>query len=471
MSKPYTPREYQDMIRDHILDVPRCAIFGGMGIGKTVSTLTAVNIAQLEDDAPALVLAPKRVARDTWAEEARKWDHLKHMDIMPILGTKKERLAAMRYDRPVYTINYENLPWLIDHFGDRWPFRTVVADEFTRLKSLRLSYRKSSTGKEFLAGQGGIRARSLGRIAHTKIKRFIGLTGTPAPNGLKDLWGQVWFLDAGQRLGRTYTAFSERWFRTGYNGYGLEMLPGAQEQIHEAIRDLCLTIRAEDWFDLTTPRVNNVYVDLPPKARVIYKELERTMFAEIESHDVEVFNAAALTNKCLQLANGAVYIEGKNWKQVHDEKIEALESIQEETNGEQLFVVYNFRSDLERLRKAFPKAVLLTDDDGLRKFKSGDARMGLGHAKSIGHGYDGLQKHCWNIVFFGHDWNLEEYQQVIERIGPTRQAQAGFTDRQVVVHHIIARNTVDEVVMLRRDSKREVQDLLMEAMKRQRGKK
>lgn len=466
----FTPHPYQELIRDHILDVPRCAVWAGMGMGKSCTTLTALNALQLVDDAPTLVLAPLRVARDTWPEEARKWQHTKHLDIMPIIGSEKERLAALRFDRPVMTCNYENVPWLVEHYGDRWPFRNVVADESTRLKSLRLSYRTSKTGKEFLAGQGGVRTRALGKIAHTKIKRFIQLTGTPSPNGLKDLWGQMWFLDAGARLGRTHTAFMQRWFKTGFDGFEQVALPHAQEQIQEALRDLCITVDPKDWFDLREPFVNNVYVTLPAKARALYREMEKEMFMELEGHGVEAFNAAVRTSKCLQIANGAAYIDDKqNWKEIHDAKIQAVESIISETDGVPLLVAYNFKSDLSRLQKAFPKGVLLSEPKGAAAFKKGIAPLGFGHAKSIGHGYDGLQEHCWNIVFFGHDWNLEEYQQIIERVGPMRQQQSGHGDRLVTIHHIIARDTVDEMVMERRASKREVQDILLEAMKRRKA--
>jgi len=467
--KPFTPHPYQKMISDHILDVPRCAVWAGMGMGKTCAALTALNALQLVDDAPTLVLAPLRVARDTWPDEAMKWQHTKHLDIMPIVGSEKERLAALRYDRPVYSCNYDNLVWLVEHYGDRWPFRNVVADESTRLKSLRLSYRTSKTGKEFLAGQGGVRTRALGKIAHTKIKRFIQLTGTPSPNGLKDLWGQMWFLDAGARLGRTHTAFMQRWFKTDYDGYGSVALPHAQEQIQNALRDVCLTVDPKDWFDLKEPFVNNVYVTLPAKARAIYREMEKEMFVKLEEHGIEASNAAVLTGKLLQIANGAMYVDDKqNWKEIHDAKIQALESIISETDGVPLLVVYNFKSDLARLQRAFPKGVLLSAPEGAAAFKRGRAPLGFGHAKSIGHGYDGLQEYCWNVVIFAHDWNLEEYQQIIERVGPMRQEQSGHGDRLVTIHHIIARDTVDEMVMERRESKREVQDILLEAMKRRR---
>ena len=246
----FCPRPYQTMIRDHILDVPRCAIWAGMGMGKTTSTLDAIDTLALIDDAPVLVLAPLRVARSTWPQEAAKWDHLKAMNITPIVGSESERHRAIKLDAQIHTMNYENLEWLVSYWGNRWPYRTVIADESTKLKGFRLR-------------QGGKRAQALARVSHTKIKRFVQLTGTPSPNGLSDLWGQAWYLDAGQRLGRTFTSFQERWFRTAPNGFGLVALPHAQIEIQHKLRDLCLTVDAKDWFDLREPIVNNIFVDLP----------------------------------------------------------------------------------------------------------------------------------------------------------------------------------------------------------------
>lgn len=450
---------------------------------NTVSTLTALEALKFsgEEDGPVLILAPKRVARRTWSDEAEKWDHLEGYRVVPIVGTKAERVAAVAKKADAYTINYENIEWLVESWGSNWPYRVIVADEADRLKSLRLSFRTATKkdgtpGKEYLAGQGGARARALGMIAHTPlVRRFIELTGTPAPNGLKDLWGQLWFLDAGKRLGRTYEAFMQRWFQKGYDGYSVVPTAWADRQIHEAVADICLSIRSEDYFDLEKPIVNNVYVDLPAKARKLYKDMEREMFLEIEDRTSEAFGAAARTQKCLQLANGAVYVDplamtdsdprSKEWRAVHDEKIEALEDIIGEAGGAPVIVVYEFRSDLARLLKAFPKGRHLATDKDEQDFKAGRIPILFAHPKSAGHGIDGFQNVCNQIVFFGHNWSLGEYQQIIERIGPVRQMQAGL-NRSVFIHHIIARDTVDELVMERRESKREVQDILLEAAKR-----
>jgi hypothetical protein len=422
--KLYTPHEYQRHIVDHILAHERCAVWAGMGMGKTSSTLTAVDILMLAGEShPVLAVAPKRVANSTWPSEVKKWQHLSDIDAAVIVGTERERLFALRQDVPLHTVNYEQVPWLVETLGERWPYRTVIADESTRLAGFRLR-------------QGTERAKALGRIAHTKIKRFIELTGTPAPNGLAKLWGQMWFLDKGERLGRTYDAFKQRWFQQSFDGFGVTPLPFAQEQIQDKLRDLCVTIDAKDWFDLNDPIVKPVF-----------------------------------TQKCLQLANGAVYIDEdtesrtRAWRVVHDEKLDALESIVEEAGGMPILVSYEFKSDVARIIKAFPKAVRLDTNEGMATFRAGKAPIGLAHPKSMGHGIDGLQDVTNIITFFGHNWDLELYQQIIERIGPVRQKQSGH-ERPVFIYHIIARDTVDELVMARRESKREVQDILLEAMKR-----
>ena len=454
MTRDYTPRPYQTLIVEHIHTVERCAIWAGMGLGKTISTYTALDGLFLAgEDHPVLVLAPLRVARTTWPEEARKWAHLSNISVMPVVGTEMERRSALRYDASVYTTNFENLEWLVEYYGERWPFRTVVCDEATKLKSFRLR-------------QGGKRAASLAKVAHPKVKRFIELTGTPSPNGLQDLWGQMWFLDGGVRLGRTFDSFKQRWFQKSHDGYGITALPFAQEQIQDKLRDICLTIDAADWFDLEAPIVNNIFVDLPPKARQLYRDMEREMFMELAGYEVEAFNAAARTIKCLQIANGAAYIDdSQNWKGVHDEKILALEDVVTEANGAPVLVAYHFKSDLARLRKAFPLGRQLdADPDTIQQWNEGRIPVLFAHPASAGHGLN-LQDGGNILVYFGHWWNLEERMQILERIGPTRQMQAGYK-RPVFVHNIIARDTVDEQVIERVETKREVQDILLGAMRR-----
>lgn len=457
LRRDFTPHPYQREIINHVLDLPRCAIWAGMGMGKTVSSLVALDILELVEPGPTLVIAPLRVAASTWPDEAAKWSNLRNVEVSAIVGTPQQRKAALRRPANVFTINYDNLPWLQETLGDKWPFRKVVADESTRLKSFRLR-------------QGGKRAQALAKVAHNQVQRFIELTGTPSPNGLQDLWGQTWFLDRGLRLGRTYEAFKNRWFQAipGGDGYTqIKPLPFAQEQIQDALRVLSLSLDAKDWFDIADPIVSVVRVSLPNKARIQYRQMEREMFMQINEHEVEAFSAASKTIKCLQLASGAVYVgdDNKQWAEVHDGKLQALESIIEEAAGMPVLVAYHFKSDLARLRKAFPKGRHLDQDpQTIRDWNAGKIPVLFAHPASAGHGLN-LQDGGNILVFFSHWWDLEQYQQIVERIGPTRQKQAGH-DRPVFIYHIVAEDTVDEIVMARRDSKREVQDLLLEAMKR-----
>ena len=440
----------------HLYKVRRSALWMPMGGGKTVTTLTALdNLSVVEDIFPALVLAPLRVARSTWPEEVKKWPHLSHLRVSVITGTPKQRERALAEGADIYCTNYDNLVWLRKELGDEWPFKTVVADEFTRLKSYRIR-------------QGGSRARALGQVAHTHVSRFIGLTGTPAPNGVKDLWGQIWFLDQGERLGRTFSAFEQRWFRKGYDGYSLVPYDHTQKEVEDKLRDICLTVQG---LQVDEPITSPVYVDLPPMARKVYNEMEKEMFAVINDEGVEAANAAVRTQKCLQLANGALYVdEDGNWEAAHDAKLDALESIIEEANGAPVLVAYNFKHDLERLRRRFPKGrVLDADPDTIKQWNAGRISVLFAHPASAGHGLN-LADGGNILAFFGVNWNLEEHMQIIERIGPMRQKQAGY-DRPVFVYPILARNTVDDLVMDRLSSKKSVQEILLEALKRRKGTK
>lgn len=471
LRREYTPRAYAPLALDFMSSRKRSALWAAPGMGKTSLVYTLIDAYFVSGllTGPVLVIGPLRVARDTWTDEVLKWDHLRELDTAFIGGTKQQREAALKKDAQVFTTNYEQIPWLVEKLGGRWPFQMVVADESTRLKGFRLQ-------------QGTRRAQALSEVAF-QSEYWINLTGTPAPNGLLDLWGQTWFLDQGQRLGTSYSAFCERWFyrppKDGGGPFGgkLKAFKHAEKEIHSALRDVCLTLDPKDWFDLQDPVVTQIKVKLPPDARRIYDEFEDTMFAELaDQTELEVFNAAALTNKCLQIANGAVYlgkkpgaeasleeIDAAKWKGIHDAKIEALKSLVEELNVPPL-VAYQFVSDKERILKALPGFVDLSTKTGMAAFKAGDARGGVAHPKSMGHGIDGLQDVTNAIVRFGHDWNLEERMQMLERIGPVRQAQSGH-DRPVLVYDIVAEDTIDETVIERHESKREVQDLLLAAMK------
>lgn len=469
--KHYTPRAYGQIAHEFIADTPRCCLWAAPGMGKTVivETLLADMYELGGETHPTLVLAPLRVARTTWGKEAGKWNHLAGLDVVSVTGTAAERAAALKVDAPVYATNYDNLPWLRQHLGNKWPFRTVVADEATRLKSFRPK-------------QGGTRAGALGEVSHL-ARRFIELSGTPASNGLKDLWGQLWFIDNGRRLGGTYSAFESRWF--GYKrikdalthkpGIVPVIFPHAQEQIQERLKDVCLTLDPRDWFDLHEPIVAVVEVELPPKARAKYREMERDFYTQIEAHEIEAFNSASKSQKLLQLASGAIYVDptadddqqpkARAWVEVHDEKLQALESIVNEWNGTPILVAYHFKSDLARLLKWFPQARALQTQQDEDDFKAGLIPMLLLHPQSAGHGIDGFQNVSNVIVFFSHWWALEPHDQVIERVGPMRQLQIA-SGLEVFVYYIVAAGTVDADVIERHKTKGDVQQILLESMKR-----
>ena len=455
MPSDFIPRDYQEVMIEHIERHDRAALWADMGAGKTVSLYTALaNKKRAGHDVfPALVLAPKRVANTTWVDEAAKWTHLGKLRVQRLTGSQSQRLKALQPGPHVYTMNYENIPWLVKLYGEKWPFKTIIADESTKLKSYRTR-------------QGGARTRALAKVAFAKSKYFYNLTGTPSPNGLPDLWGQTWFLDKGERLGRSFTAFADRWFTVGYDGYSLWPRPGAQEEIQEALKDICLTIRAEDWFSVDKPVFVRVPVTLPPAARKLYKEMEKQLFVELGEYGVEAANAAVCTNKCLQIAAGAMYTEDcTTWSLVHDEKLRALESVAEEAAGCPLLVAYQYRTDAHRIEAAFPQAVRLDNDPRtITKWNKGEIPLLLAHPASCGHGLN-LQHGSNRLCFFNHGWNLEEYLQVIERLGPLRQKQSGY-NRPVFVYNIVAQGTVEEVVLDRLATKKSVQDALRAALAR-----
>lgn len=456
-------RVFQHLISDYIVDNPRCGIFVPMGMGKTVSTLTAVS--SLKDlgefKGKVLVIAPLRVARTTWPDEVNEWEHLRHLTVSPIIGTPEQRRKALRKEADIYTINYDNLVWLENELDGEWPFNWVIPDESTKLKGFRTR-------------QGTKRSKVLGKVAHSKIERITMLTGTPAPNGVKDLWACGWFIDRGVRLGASYKAFTDRWFRRDFTGFNYEPMPHAQKEIEGLLSDVCFSLDVKDYFDIKDPIKTVRHVVMPPKVKKEYRRLEREMFAELEDiftekkQEIVVNSAAAKTMKCLQLANGAAYVGENNhsWNEVHDAKLQELESLVEEANGMPVLVAYHFKSDLARLKKRFPQGKELDKStQTIRDWNAGKIPLLFVHPASAGHGLS-LQ-HGGNIIaFFSVNWNLEEHQQVIERIGSTRQMQSGY-DRPVFVYYILAEGTIDDVVLKRLEGKGEVQDLLMQALKLQ----
>jgi len=469
-----TLRPYQEMMIDHIIAHPKGHLFAGMGIGKTVATLTAIDRMLLAGmiDGPVLVLAPLRVARDVWPTEVREWAHLDGLRVVPIIGTESERRAALHKKADIFTCNYENLVWLCETWGSHWPYRMVVCDEVSKIKSLRASIRTNKDGTSFVAGQGGARAKILLKtVYHHKVERFIGLTGTPSANGLEDLWGIMFPVDYGKRLGRTFSAFQARWFQRSFNGFGYEPLPHAQGEIQEAIKDICLSLRSEDYFDLEEPIVRTITVDLPPAVRKAYREMERTLYTEICATPLEAFNSGAKTQKLLQFCNGAAYTGNasdpgkRNWVDIHDEKLKVLEEIVEEASGEPLLVGYSLKSDLARILARFPKAVHFSHTPGiLERWNKGKIPMLVAHAASMGHGLS-LQHGGCRLVRFSTDWNNEQFDQLLERLGPTRQKQSGY-NRNVWEYRIVVKNSIDEDVYESHATKKSVQDCLMEGLGR-----
>jgi SNF2 family DNA or RNA helicase len=401
-----------------------------------------------------LVVGPPRVASEVWSTEVRKWQHLRHLLVVPLVGTPAQRQLLLRSDAQIFTISYELVPWLVEHCRRDWGM--VVADESTKLKGFRIK-------------QGAKRAHALATIAH-KTPRWLNLTGRPAPNGLKDLWGQTWFLDGGTRLGRSYSAFQDRWFQAvpGGDGYTqIEPLPYAQQQIQERLRDICLTIDPKDYFDLAEPIVTQVWCDLPATARTLYKQMEKDFLVQINGHDIEAVNAGAKSQKCLQLANGAVYTESGGYEVVHDRLMDGLESVINEANGMPVLLGYQFKSDWARIKQAYSHALDLSTPNGLAAFRTGKHLLGCAHPLSLGHGVDGLQDVTNILVFWGASWDLDTYEQMVERIGPVRQMQSGH-DRPVFIYNIMARSTLHEVVLERREGKKSVQSILLNYMKRTR---
>lgn len=452
----WMPKEQQVAIRDFIIATPRCNVWSSMGSGKTSAALTALDILWLAGSRfhPVLVIAPRRVARDTWPDEVAKWDHLKHLRVSKILGTPEQRAAAALAEADVYTTNYESLVWLVEFFGGQrfWPFKIIIADESRKLQGFRMSH-------------GGKRAAALSRIA--KITgRWINLTGTPCPEGVQDLWGSQWFVDFGAALGRTHTAFSGRWFHK--TDFGLEPHKHSHKEIMDLIAPSTISLDAKDFFDgLEEPVERPVYFDLPPGARKIYNDMEIDLFAELPQNEIEAMNAGSRYGKCLQLASGAVYVDdASNWELVHNEKIRLLKEIVDELCGASLLVAYHFKHDRARILEAFPEARVYDTKEDEDDWNAGKLKMMLAHPMSAGHGLNWQDGGC-NIVLFSQIPSLELRMQIIERIGPLRQLQSGHP-RPVNVWNLIARDTVDELAYSRSKSKASLQVALREYVKRKR---
>ncbi|STC84057.1 SNF2 domain protein [Clostridium botulinum] len=420
-----------------------------MGMGKTVSTLTAIdNLIFLGEVYKVLVIAPLRVAEDTWSTEVEKWDHIKHLRVSKILGTKKQRKEALMKDADIYVTNRENIDWLVNECFSSWLWDMVVIDE--------LSSFKSSKAKRF---------RALKKV-RPYFKRMVGLTGTPAPNSLIDLWPQIYLLDGGKRLGRTITSYRQQYFNPGkrnqYIVYNWELKDGAEEQIHKKIGDICISMMAKDYLDIPERIDNIIDINLPKNAINKYKQLEKDLVLELGEDDITAANAAVLTNKLLQMSNGAIYSEDKQVIEIHDEKLKALLDIIESANGKPVLIFYSFKHDFDRIVNFFKSkklnAIGLGDSKDIKKWNNGEIPILLVHPASAGHGLN-LQYGGNIIVWFGLTWSLELYQQANARLH--RQGQR----ESVIIHHLVSKDTVDEDVIKALGSKEVNQNVLLEAVK------
>lgn len=445
----FEPHEYQRTAIDKILTTPRCGLFLDMGLGKTVITLTAVERLMYDsfEIGRVLVIAPLRVAEDTWSRESEKWDHLRHLTISKILGTPAQRRAALAAKADIYIINRENVVWLCGELK-RWCFDMVVIDELSSFKSPKAQ-----------------RFRALRKVIGGS-KRVVGLTGTPAPNGLIDLWSEMYLIDGGERLGRTVTGYRERYFvpdkRNQTTIFTYKPKPEADKAIREKLSDICVSMKAADW--LTLPeRIDCVTaVKLTPSQRKAYDKFERDMYIEFTEGEVSAVSAAALTNKLLQYSNGAMYTESGDYIETGEGKLDALGEIIEAANGAPVLCFYSYKHDLERIQRRFPQAVKLETAQHITDWNEGRIPLLLAHPAGAGHGLN-LQAGGNIIVWFGLTWSLELYQQANARL--YRQGQ----QRAVIVHHILTENTADERVYRSLQDKSAVQDGLLEALKEKYG--
>lgn len=445
MAIDFIPHEYQKYSIQKIIENEKYGLFLDMGLGKTVSTLTAFSDLQIIDTDKMLVIAPLNVAKDTWANEINKWEHLKHITVSKVLGTPKQRIEALRQDADIYITNKENTKWLCEHYKKDWPFDMVVVDE--------LSTFKNHTSQRFKALKKKL----------PLVKRFVGLTGTPSPNSMMDLWAQVYLIDRGERLEKSFTRFRERYFKPTHqvreHVFNWELREGSEDRIYEQIADVCISMKAKDYLQMPE-RIDTVQsVALSNNERKLYNELERDYILESEDDGTIVAQSgASLSQKLLQLSNGAVYTDEQDVRQVHDRKLDKLEEIVEEAQGQPILLFYNFKHDKERILERFEQAVVLGSNGYKEQWDKGSIEILLAHPASAGHGLN-LQQGGHIIVWFGLTWSLELYQQANARL--YRQGQ----DDTTIIHHIMTDDTIDQRIYKALQNKELTQDELMEAVK------
>lgn len=446
----FQPHPYQAYCIERLLTDTALGLYLDMGLGKTVITLTA--IADLEYNrfqvSRALVIAPKKVAEATWQREASKWDHLRHLRFSTILGSEAKRIRALNTPADVWVINRENIPWLVEYCRNAWPFDMVVIDESSSFKNHKAKRFKALTW------------------VRKYILRIVELTGTPAPNGLLDLWAQIYLLDGGQRLGKRITQFRERYFDPDQRGrdmvYSYKPKDGAGHVIRQLIGDICVSMKAEDYITLPDCTYDDIPVVLDARAKQAYARLEREMLLQVDESTIDAGSAAVLTNKLLQLCNGAVYDEQRHAVEIHRCKIDAFLETVEALGGQSVLVFYNFQHDLERIEAALSGSGLrvrrLTGPDEEAAWNNREIDILLAHPASCAYGLN-LQQGGNHVIWFGLNWSLELYQQANKRLH--RQGQAS----KVIVHHLVVTGGVDEDVIAALNDKCTTQDRLMQALK------
>mgnify|MGYP000998528452 CR=1 FL=1 len=441
----YNPHKYQIYATKFILEHPIAAVFLEMGLGKSVITLTAIFDLCLDsfEIGKVLVIAPLRVARDTWPAEINKWEHLKELKFSMAIGTEQERLAALRKPASIYLINRENVDWLVNKSGISFDYDMVVIDELSSFKSY-----------------GSKRFKSLLKV-RPQVKRIVGLTGTPSSNGLMDLWAQYRLLDMGQRLGRFIGRYREDFFvpdkRNQQVIFSYKPKPGAEEAIYRLISDITISMKGTDYLKLPELVINEVPVKLSEKEMKTIDTMKRDLITTVKGEDITAANAAALSGKLLQMANGAVYDDQGVVIHIHDRKLDALEDLIEAANGKPVLIAYWFKHDLSRIQKRFEVEVLSTSDS-IKRWNDGEITIAAIHPASAGHGLN-LQAGGSTLVWFGLTWSLELYQQTNARLW--RQGQ----NETVVIHHLIAKGTIDERVMKALKDKDNTQSALIDAVK------
>ena len=440
----YKPHNYQQFATDFILNQSICCLMLDTGLGKTVITLTALWQLTLDsfDVSSVLVIAPKRVAEDTWPKELAKWEHLTGLTSSLVLGSAAERKAALQRKAFLYIINRENVAWLVkNHY---WDFDMVVIDELSSFKSNKAE-----------------RFKAMKKV-RPMVTRIVGLTGTPAPNTLLDLWPQMYLMDMGQRLGRFIGGFRDRFFLPDKRNreiiYSYKPREGAEDAIYALISDICISMKAADYLDMPERIDNRIEVSMSPKERKLYDDFQKDMVLSIGDEQLDAANAAALSNKLLQMANGAVYGEDKKVIPIHDRKLDALEDLVEAANGKPLLVAYWYKHDLQRIKARFKNARCIDTAKDIDDWNAGQIPLALIHPASAGHGLN-LQDGGCTIVWFGLTWSLELYQQLNARLW--RQGQT----HTVVIHHIVTKGTHDEDVMRALENKDTRQSALIEAVR------